>query len=304
MYLITKWFGSFMLEDSKIIKYKLFPKESKQLAARLRKIANNEILEEEKELAKEFKKFEVVDKRLSRVGKLVAELPKEELNLSPEIHGFKLALLQQASLELGRSQLKAQVYEDLDIIQAVNALSEINKTKNVLAERLREWYGYHFPEEVKVTPLSELIQASKSKLSEQELDSLVKLATTILELDKLRTSLEEYITQKMDNFAPNLTELAGALLGAKLLAQAGGLHKLSALPASTIQLLGAERALFRALRKHGKTPKYGLLFQHPRVHQAKSGKRGKLARVLANKLALAARADYYSKRFIADKLKY
>ncbi len=107
----------------------------------------------------------------------------------------------------------------------------------------------------------------------------------------------------MGEIAPNIKELAGPLLGARLIAKAGGLKKMAELPASTIQVLGAEKALFRHLTKGTRPPKHGILFQHPWVRNAKRWQRGKIARSLAAKLAIAAKEDYFEGRFIADKLK-
>ena len=125
----------------------------------------------------------------------------------------------------------------------------------------------------------------------------------MLELSKLREYLTEYVGQVMREVAPNITELVGPLLGARLLSLAGSLETLAKLPASTIQVLGAEKALFRALRTGGKPPKHGVIFQYPDIHRSPRWQRGKIARALATKLAIAARADYFTGRFIADELK-
>ena len=104
----------------------------------------------------------------------------------------------------------------------------------------------------------------------------------------------------MKKIAPNITAIAGPTIGARLLAKAGGLEKLARLPASTIQVLGAEKALFRALRKGTKPPKHGILFQHPWVHGTPRWQRGKIARVIAAKLALAARIDLYRGELVKE----
>ena len=107
----------------------------------------------------------------------------------------------------------------------------------------------------------------------------------------------------MKEFCPNISEIAGSVLGAKLLAKAGSLKRIALMPSSTIQILGAEKALFMSRKKHAKGPKYGLLFQHALVKQMKKEHKGKLARTLAGKIATAAKADYFTKRNIADELK-
>jgi nucleolar protein 56 len=107
----------------------------------------------------------------------------------------------------------------------------------------------------------------------------------------------------MDEAAPNLSAVIGPLLGARLISKTGSLSRLASLPASTIQILGAEKALFRALRKRGKPPKHGIIFQHPYVHTCPRKIRGKVARLLASRIAVAARVDYFSGRFIGEELK-
>ena len=107
----------------------------------------------------------------------------------------------------------------------------------------------------------------------------------------------------MKEVAPNVTALVGPLLGARLLSLAGSLEELAKLPASTIQVLGAEKALFRALRTGGKPPKHGVIFQFPEIRRSPRWQRGKIARALATKLAIAARVDYFTGRYIGDELK-
>ena len=111
------------------------------------------------------------------------------------------------------------------------------------------------------------------------------------------------LTRTMEEMAPNVRAVAGALLGARLIAIAGSLQNLAMRPASTIQVLGAEKALFRSLKTGARPPKHGLIFQHTLLHDAKRWQRGKIARVIAGKLAIAARADAFGGHFIGDKLK-
>ncbi|MDI6708140.1 MAG: ribosomal biogenesis protein, partial [Candidatus Thermoplasmatota archaeon] len=295
-WLITKWFGTFIVDNSKVIAYKLFPKVPSQIAERLKKIDNNEILEEEKELAAGLSEgIYVTTERLLPLGKLSSV---EFVSLVPEQYSYSYELLQASSIELAKSQLKEKIYEDQDIIQAVRANEEIIKAKNLFLERFREWYGHHFPTcNFEIAPREFVTKRElRAKLGDKEFDSLANLAATILSLDNLERSLESYIDDKITKLAPNLAEVATPILAAKLIAASGGLHRLSVLPASTIQLLGAEKALFRALRKGARTPKYGLIFQHPKISQAPVEQRGKLARWLGNKIAIAARLDYFSKK--------
>jgi len=140
-------------------------------------------------------------------------------------------------------------------------------------------------------------------LSEFDLKPIQTLAKIMIELSELRSYLTDYNTLVMKEVAPNVTELVGPLLGARLLSLAGSLEELAKMPASTIQVLGAEKALFRALRTGGKPPKHGVIFQYPEIHRSPRWQRGKIARALATKLAIAARVDFFTGRFIGDRLK-
>jgi len=218
---------------------------------------------------------------------------------------------------------------DQHVIQAVNALDEIDEIINTIGTRMREWYGLHFPEldnllqnvstyanivkmagsreniekdvlvdlELQENKIQLIIQmAIKSRggdISPETTGILQKLAEEVLTLSKLRTSLSETIEDIMQSIAPNLNSMITSVIAARLISRAGSLRRLALLPASTIQILGAEKALFRALKTGARPPKHGLLFQHPAVHAAPKWQRGKIARALASKIAIAARVDFY-----------
>ncbi|MCI4436352.1 MAG: C/D box methylation guide ribonucleoprotein complex aNOP56 subunit [Ignisphaera sp.] len=248
--------------------------------------------------------------------------------------------LHNVSLEFTRRKLRRFAQKrDLLAIQAIRAIDDIDKTLNLLAARLREWYSIHFPElddlskeheeyiklvaelgyRENFTPESlkklgitegrakRIAEAAKKSigadLSEMDLTMIQTVARIWLELFELRRKLTDYITQVMKEVAPNTTVLVGPLLGARLLSLAGSLEELAKLPASTIQVLGAEKALFRALRTGGKPPKHGVIFQFPEIRKAPKWQRGKIARALATKLAIAARVDYFTGRYIGDELR-
>merc|ERR1719469_565243 len=125
---------------------------------------------------------------------------------------------------------------------------------------------------------------------------LSSLNERCLDMAENRELLQGYLDNKMGNLAPNLTEIIGSNVGAKLIAHTGSLVKLAKCPASTIQVLGAEKALFRALKaRNGKTPKYGLIFNSSWISRAKDKDRGRMSRVLSNKLAMASRIDCFSR---------
>jgi nucleolar protein 56 len=217
---------------------------------------------------------------------------------------------------------------DLHIIQAIKALDEIDVMINGLSSRLREWYGLHFPEldnmidsihgyaqivmagkrdvlskqvyedagfpESKVEMLSVIQDKSKGgDISDQNLVIAQSIAKQILEMAQIRNAIETHIENEMKTIAPNLTAILGTAVGARILAKAGTLKKLASMPASTIQVLGAEKALFRSLKTGTQPPKHGILFQHPVVHASPRWQRGKMARAIASKAAIAARVDVY-----------
>jgi nucleolar protein 56 len=217
---------------------------------------------------------------------------------------------------------------DLHIIQSIKALDEIDVMVNGLSSRLREWYGLHFPEldniidsingyaqivltgkrdmlskqvyedagfpESKVEMLSVIQDKSKGgDISDQNLVIVQSIAKQILEMLQIRKEIETHIENEMKVIAPNLATILGTAVGARILAKAGSLKKLASMPASTIQILGAEKALFRSLKTGTQPPKHGILFQHPVVHAAPKWQRGKMARAIAAKAAIAARVDVY-----------
>ncbi len=227
---------------------------------------------------------------------------------------------------------------DLLIIHAINAYDEYTEMINILYERLREWYGVYFPElkdyVKKIERYASLIKdilvreqytvdkllergypkekaeaiseaAAKSTggmLSREDLEMIRSHANQILNLVDLRNEIEEYIKNLLDEEAPNVSRLIGHKLAARLIAKAGGIRKLATLPSSTIQLLGAEKSLFIALRRGGRPPKHGVIFQHPFINQSPRVVRGRIARLLAGKIAIAARVDAFGGDFIGDKL--
>jgi nucleolar protein 56 len=228
-------------------------------------------------------------------------------------------------LELAKMRSQESISSDKYIVQAVNSINEITKTTNLLSERLHEWYGMHWPE------LSKLVKEKKyveliSDLGDRESiaakgltidknvttlgapieiddkSALMTLASTLSYLYSTRNQLENYIKERMSEVAPNLSQVAGPVIGAKLMAATGGLDRLAKVSSSTVQLLGAEKALFRHLKEGGNPPKHGLIFQHPLIHNAPYWQRGKIARALAGKISIAAKTDQHSGKKIADEL--
>lgn len=233
------------------------------------------------------------------------------------------SILHDLSIEITNERLReASASEDMFLIQAINSIEELDETTGKMIERLREWYAIHFPEldgiknhERYVEMISELgdrdsiissgvLEADKDSrvrtdrsvgtpISETDLLMVREFAGSIKSLQKTRRSLTDYVDMRMTDIAPNLKDLAGPSLGAKLIAHVGGIERLSKMPSGTVQVLGAEKALFRHLKTGERPPKHGLIFQHPEVRGAKWWLRGKIARTLALKISLAVRKDVY-----------
>lgn len=216
--------------------------------------------------------------------------------------------------------------KDLALSQATNAIDEIDQTVNLFTERLVEWYGIHFPEleHIKRDNVEycstiaeyglredigdkELAEAARDSIgapmAAEDMAQIRAFAASAASLAMQRQSLLEYVEITAYTVAPNMSSLAGPLIAARLISLAGGLRNLSMKPASTVQMLGAEKALFRHLKTGADPPKHGIIFQHPSVHLAKPWQRGKIARSLAAELAIAARVDYNSGRMVAEELK-
>jgi len=212
------------------------------------------------------------------------------------------------------------------IIQAIALLDDLDKELNTYAMRVKEWYGWHFPEMAKIindnlayakvillmgfrsnasnTDLSSVLPeeiegaikaaaeiSMGTDVTDEDLDNIRALAEQVVDFTEYRAQLSGYLATRMQAIAPNLTALVGDLVGARLIAHAGSLIKLAKSPASTIQILGAEKALFRALKTKHDTPKYGLIYHASLVGQATGKNKGKIARMLATKTALGLRVD-------------
>ena len=240
------------------------------------------------------------------------------------------------------------------ITQSIALLDQLNKDINTFAMRVKEWYSYHYPElalivkdnilyakvayiiqskdrlqddvrerleEVTMDPIisEKILSAIKSSMGQDispvDLINICNFSERVIAMDAYRTEIEEYLAEKMDNVAPNLKALIGDTVGARLISHAGSLTNLAKYPASTVQILGAEKALFRALKTRGNTPKYGLIYRSTFIGRASTGNKGRISRYLANKCSIASRIDCFSdsattkfgtklKEQVEDRLKF
>ncbi|UCE14280.1 MAG: C/D box methylation guide ribonucleoprotein complex aNOP56 subunit, partial [Candidatus Heimdallarchaeota archaeon] len=248
-------------------------------------------------------------------------------------------LIRERAMYQTRMLLREKVEaRDVYIAQAIKSIDDVNSILNLIYARLSEWYGIHFPElqdlvrdnpqyiklisktsgairsnldENLLSHLSDkrrehIFQAANQSLgagiSAYDMNPISQLAHFGVEILKIKENLETYIEESMKEVAPNLQCLVGSLLGARLIALAGSLENLAKCSSGTIQVLGAEKALFRHLRSGEDPPKHGVIFQSFYIHSAKKHQRGKISRALASKLTIAARVDYFSGEFIGTSL--
>jgi len=266
---------------------------------------------------------------------LETQLKKVGINKSKE---EILAQYKEISEVLTKKKVsQASGHSDNMIIQIISTLDVIKKSISLFSSHLREWYGLHFPEltdkivednillakivsflgarekftyenlknnfeftENKINILQKY--ASDSMGANFDLKIVQDYASQIVSLDSYRQGLEDYLTDLMEKSAPNINAIIGSLIGAKLIAKAGSLKKLAFMPSSRIQLLGAEKALYRFLKTGEKRPKHGLIFQWNQIRGSKYYHRGKIARVVAGKIGLSAKVDFFSGEFIGEKL--
>nr|XP_045012139.1 nucleolar protein 56 isoform X1 [Jaculus jaculus] len=274
-----------------------------------------------------------------QTGGVIAEILRGvRLHFHNLVKGLTDVSACKAQLGLGHSYSRAKVKFNVNrvdnmIIQSISLLDQLDKDINTFSMRVREWYGYHFPELVKIINdnatycrLAQFI-GNRKELNEEKLEKLEELtmdgakakaildasrssmgmdisaidliniesfSSRVVSLSEYRQSLHTYLRSKMSQVAPSLSALIGEAVGARLIAHAGSLTNLAKYPASTVQILGAEKALFRALKTRGNTPKYGLIFHSTFIGRAAAKNKGRISRYLANKCSIASRIDCFS----------
>ena len=345
---LTCCFAGFIVldENCTLIDYELFPRS--KLAERLTNVQNGNLTKEEESVLKRIvKKHDkvVIETNIPHSRyKNLKDSPKFEFE-TPNTGGEFLRsniveillktgfleseddfgrIIHDLSIELTEEKLKkASEAEDLLLIQAINAIDDLDEATGKLVERLREWYAVHFPEFDRVKNHENYVRliaeyghrdaiidsgllnsdmgfkksierSMGAEINELDLSVLQGFAASIKSTQESKKSITDYVDAKMEEIAPNLRDLCGSSLGAKLIAHVGSIKRLSMLPSGTVQVLGAEKALFRHLKTGERPPKHGLIFQHPEVRGAKWWVRGKIARTLASKISLAVRKDVFS----------
>jgi nucleolar protein 56 len=309
-YLYKNVLGVFALADDEVVAFEAFLGDAGEIAQKL-----EDSSAEDNRVLKHLKGYDVVEEP----GVPDLDTLLEKAGVAREEY---YELLKEVTLILAKGEISG-LRKDALIIQAVEAQDDLEEALNILSERIREWYSLHFPELDSTVEdhreFAELIKKYASrenfprefdgassigaKLSQTDIEILKSFALQVAHIYDFREELNSYIESAMEETAPNLLAFAGPSVGAKLISQAKGIEKLARMPASRVQILGARKAMFKHIKNKADPPKHGIIFQHPSIRTAKWWQRGKIARSFAGKAAIAAKADVFSGRYIADGLK-
>ncbi len=302
MEIVTTWFGVFLVDGDRIVSEKLFPRDPEAIKTRWRLRRAGGLALEERELLSELPPetkghLTSRDRRFAAWGAEPAFGPLPPLDALRK--GFPPGLQRALTLEMADEALREAWDPSAHVEEAVRAMTDLDETLNLLGERLTNWRAREAPG-LPFSDLSPALSASHFEAGPEEgatapppsvAEARRALAGTWRQAQQARSALEQALQETMPERYPNLCALLGPLLAARLISQAGGLARLARMPAGTVQVLGAERAFFEHLRGHGPSPRHGLLFLHPQIHTANKVRRGRLARALAGKVAIAARLD-------------
>ena len=354
-YLIDSPAGLFLIDKTgKLSEKSLFARNPSDAAAQLKEVQEGRLPESAAEFGQKLSQLEIdtitVDAGyLATLARSVVKADVVEDEKDPTISRLRNRLpsilvrlrlieskddyerfVRDVSLQLAKTAIsEAATRRDLYAIQTVRAIEDLDKILNLLAGRIREWYGLHFPEldrlvekhdtyirlvqglgpresftsealtkmglpQEKAVQISETAsKSSGAEIPAPDLAWLQEVCGAVLELYGTREAAEKYTDKIMIEVAPNMTSVLGAVLSAKLISMAGGLENIAKMPASTLQVLGAEKALFRTIKTGARPPKHGIIFQYGAIHQSPKWLRGKIARAVAGKLAIAARIDAF-----------
>ena len=319
MILVTKWFGVFLCDGNRILDKRLMPKDADTISEKLAIMQRGGLLPEERDLAQGREKLEVSERRQSELGKPVFF---DSSFIKAEAFGFPPDLMHEAMMGLARLRTSEPIPRDRNLVQAIRSLDDLIETANLMSERLHEWYGMHFPELADyakderyaraindhgdrgsvISALELDIESIGSDMDPEDLAAVRDLAGTLCSVYMSKERTEDYISDIVSVSCPNMCALLGGPLSARLISLAGGLGRLASLPSSTVQLMGAEKAMFRHLKSGKRPPKHGVLYQHPSVHTAPFWQRGKIARSLAGKALIAAKIDNCGGEYRGDLL--
>ena len=269
-YVFTNFLGVFVFDSqNNLLEFKLFPKDPEKTAKIL--MSKNPFL---KEIEKDFKPVREIDSINFDFCKFALE--KGIFRSEKEFYSF----LQRTAQIYTKMKIEKSLSEDLYLVELIKLQTELESSINPLKERLTSLKN--------VKETSYLIRKFEFKIKD---------------LQDFYEEVEKEVSNLSQKIMPNVSYILGENLAAQLLALAGSMEKLARMPSSTIQVLGAEKALFRHMKGQGKSPKHGILFLHPNVNSLKKEQRGAMARFIANKLSILVKVDFYGGEFIADKIK-
>jgi len=262
----------------------------------------------EKKLYNDYKQF--IENRENYIKQFTKKYPDIKEDILPNKREFYQKLY-EINKEITKLSLQKSVSYDNLINQSYNSIKEIEKTKNIIMRRMEEWYSLFLPEifhmDDKEKIINLIITKSKSQImheikikesigsdpKESDLEYIRHLAKEIQSLSKLQEKQKEYLESIMSDYCPNLFEVAGTIISAGLIEHTGSLRKLAIMSSSTIQILGAEKALFRHLQRNTNPPKYGIIINHPLISKSPINEKAKRARKLAAAISKAAKIDFF-----------
>jgi nucleolar protein 56 len=301
---VTTWYGTFLVADGQVIERRIPPLDPATLADRARRRRAGDLTPEELAVLEAAGAGATLASRDRRLAAHGVEWDRVDGAVPPATEvGTTRTAQREVLLRAATDALRAAWDPSLHVEEAVRGVGDLDRTLNLLAERLASWAGRDAI--ATETALADdpgriaraIVDGTWGRSSDLPpigpalTDGRRALARLYLETRAARDALESAVEAALPARAPNLSALLGPALAARLISQAGGLDRLARLPASTVQVLGAERAFFEHLRGHGSSPRHGLLFLHPRIQSARRPERGRLARALAGKAAIAARLD-------------
>ncbi|MBI5332108.1 MAG: hypothetical protein HZB65_00900 [Candidatus Aenigmarchaeota archaeon] len=309
VFVTTAPFGVFAFSDNgELMRFELFDKAPKKALEQYEKGAQT-LIEQlgEYSITESGLAYNILRKKLRELGVLLQFQSNESFN----------AFISEFCFYQSRSKMRLVFSKDKFMIQANNALDDIGKISNLMSERLKEWFGLHYPESR--LSYKELVKhvatyGSREKfpgfiesvgldLPEEDIVVIQSYAQAIEKIYEEKRRLEGYIKTSIKELMPNSSSLIDELLLAKIIASAGSIERLARFSASSIQLIGAEKALFRHLRKQGKSPKFGMIFMSSWIQAATDEQKGKIARILSAKLMQSIRIDFYSGRDESQRLR-
>ncbi len=297
MEIVTRWFGAYLVEKGKVVNGRDFPRDRGEILARWKVRGEGGLTMEERGLWEEVpepqrRELTSRDARFRSLGVrpamgYVPRIPARDRGSDPE---WQRSLLSDA----GKAFLSEALGPSQEIVEGVRSLQDLGEVVNLLGERLSNWWVNEAPAEIARS--DEGSTGVARQMMDEEPTSAIQaarknIAGLVLNLGQSLRAMETAVEQESASRFPNLSALLGPMLAARIIEKAGGIERLARLPAGTLQVLGAERAFFDHLRTGRAPPKYGLLFLHPAVQGAPTRLKGKAARILAGKAAIAARRD-------------